>query len=62
MKKFPKANINRTQYMEYVVDNIEIDGLNEYFSTDFENYYVNVIDNQYKEVIGVRNNVAYRVM
>jgi hypothetical protein len=23
---------------------------------------VNVIDNQYKEVIGVRNNVAYRVM
>lgn len=62
MKKFPKADVNRIQYMEYVTDYVEIDSLNEEFSTDFEKYYVTVVDNQYKEVVGVRNNVAYKVM
>jgi len=39
--------------MEYTNDQIEIDCLNNFFYTNFESFWVGLIDNCYMKVIGI---------
>jgi hypothetical protein len=62
MKKFNKISITETDSMIHTDDQVEIDGLNEFFRTDFESYYVQLNDNKYVSAIGIRNNQAFKIM